>query len=336
MTPSTRLIAAALGCFLASAGHADIVTHTGSTAGGPTYTRPLEDLSGLSAVGVGVRYDAYTFSVSTSGDYTFLTTGAFDTFSTLYSPSFGAATPLVGARIASDDLLSAPFTTSGFSFSLVAGINYSLVTTGFAPTDSGRFSTTIAGSGTVTPAAAEGPSQSGPTIITHGGTTAGAPTFTRPLEDLSSLSAVGVGVHYDSFHFRVGASGDYTFLTSGLFDTFDVLYAGAFDPTHPLTHALAGNDDLLASPFTTSGFAATLATGIDYYLVTTGFSPTDFGAFSTTIGGPGSVISDVVMAPVPETETWAMLALGLGLVGAVGRRRSRDRSAGRARATSAR
>ena len=38
-------------------------------------------------MGVAVPYDTLTFSASVSGVYTFLTTGAFDTFSILYSGS---------------------------------------------------------------------------------------------------------------------------------------------------------------------------------------------------------------------------------------------------------
>lgn len=320
MKRTTRLFTAAtLGCMLVSAAHANIVTHTGNTTAGPTYNRLLEDLSGLSAVGTSVRYDTYTFSVSTAGDYTFLTTGTFDTFSFLYSPSFGAATPLTNARIANDDLLPSPFTTSGFSFNLAAGVNYSLITTGFANSDAGRFSTTIGGGGTVTAAVAEGPSQAGATIFTREATTAGGATFNRPLEDLSGLSAVGVANRYETFQFRVTTSGDYTFLTTGLFDTFDILYSGAFDPSHPLVGALNANDDLLPSPFTTSGFASSLVTGVDYFLVTTGFATTDFGAFSTTIGGPGSVMFST---PVPEPEQWLLLSLGLGFVAWRSRRRA--------------
>lgn len=58
MLGRTLLIAAALS--FASAAHAGLVTFSGSTTGGATYNRPLEDLSGLSAVGTNVRYDSST------------------------------------------------------------------------------------------------------------------------------------------------------------------------------------------------------------------------------------------------------------------------------------
>jgi hypothetical protein len=170
----------------------------------------------------------------------------------------------------------------------------------------------IALSALATACALAGPAQAA--IYTFTGNTTGGPTYNRPLEDLSGLSAVGVGVNYATFSFTVGAAGDYSFLTTGEFDTFITLYSGSFLPAASLTNAIVANDDLLAPPFTTSGFIATLSTGTTYVLVTTGFDPGEFGAFSTTIGGPGVVA-------VPEPAAWGMLALGLGVV-ALRRRRA--------------
>ncbi len=146
-------------------------------------------------------------------------------------------------------------------------------------------------------------------IFTFTGNTTGGPTFTRPLEDLSGLSAVGVGVSYSTFNFTVSAAGDYSFLTTGEFDTFSILYSGSFSPASPLTNAIVANDDLIAPPFTTSGYVATLATGTNYVLVTTGFSDTDFGPYSVTIGGPGTVVG-----AVPEPAAYVLFGLGLGAI----------------------
>lgn len=154
-------------------------------------------------------------------------------------------------------------------------------------------------------------------IFTYTGNTTGQPTYTRPLEDLSGLSAVGVGVAYQTFSFSVSAAGDYTFVTTGEFDTFLTLYAGSFNPASSLTNAVVANDDLISPPFTTSGFAASLVTGTNYVLVVTGFAPTDFGAYSTTIGGPGNVISSI-----PEPASYGLMALGALGVMALRRRRA--------------
>ncbi len=307
-----KSIFAALAASLAAVSgvEANIITVTGNTLGGPTFNRPLEDLSALSAVGTNVAYNAYKISASTSGDYTFVTTGGFDTFGLLYDSSFSPATPLANAVIGNDDLIAPPFTTSGFAATLTANTDYFYVTTGFGNTDFGTFSSTIGGSGTIsaTPVVVGSPAPSNITTLT--GSTAGGPTFNRPLEDLSALSAVGTNVLYNAYAFTVGAAGDYTFVTTGAFDTFGLLYDSSFNPIAPLANALIGNDDLIAPPFTTSGLAATLAANTNYFYVTTGFGNTDFGEFSTTIAGPGAIFSPGG-GTVPEPATLVLLVSGL-------------------------
>jgi hypothetical protein len=194
-----NMILAALAAFLSvvSAAEANVITLTGNTAGGPTFNRPLEDLSALSAVGTNVSYNTYMISANTSGDYTFVTTGAFDTFGVLYGSSFNPAAPLSNALIGNDDLIAPPFTTSGFVFALAANADYFFVTAGFGNSDSGTFSSTIGGPGAISanPVVVGSPASNNITTLT--GSTAGGPTFNRPLEDLSALSAVGTNVLYN-------------------------------------------------------------------------------------------------------------------------------------------
>lgn len=152
-------------------------------------------------------------------------------------------------------------------------------------------------------------------IYTYTGDTTGAPTFNRPLGDLSGLSFVGSAVNYDAFEFSVSAAGNYTFLTTADFDSFLILYSPSFDPSNSLSNALVANDDLLPG-FTTSGFVYTLNTGTSYVLVNTSFANGEAGNFSTTIGGPGAV------TPVPEPAAYALMALGLLAVGAAKWRQS--------------
>ena len=152
-------------------------------------------------------------------------------------------------------------------------------------------------------------------IVTVTGALSNAdPSFNRPIEDLSALSSVGTTVRYDVLEFTVSTSSDYTFLTTALFDPFVILYAPAFTAATPLTNAQIANDDLVSQ--TTSGFTYALAANTVYRYVTTGFANTDLGDYSTTIGGIGTI------SVVPEASTYAMLALGLTILG-VARRRSK-------------
>jgi hypothetical protein len=138
------------------------------------------------------------------------------------------------------------------------------------------------------------------------------PTFNRPEEDLTRLSGVSNAVRYDVLNFIVGTSGNYTFLTTAMFDSFSVLYSPTFNAAAPLINARAANDDLLGQ--TTSGFNFDLTAGTNYFFVTTSFYDGELGAYSTTIGGPGAI------TVVPEASTYAMMALGLGLLGVARRR----------------
>ena len=145
----TLLALAAFSC-IASTASAGIVVVSGTTVGGLTFNRPLEDLSGLSAIGTAVSYNAYTFTVSASGTYTFTTTApTFDSFALLYSPSFNSASSLTNALTANDDLFGIG-EASGFAYSLTANTTYVYVTTGYANTNSGAFTNVIGGPGNIT------------------------------------------------------------------------------------------------------------------------------------------------------------------------------------------
>lgn len=154
-------------------------------------------------------------------------------------------------------------------------------------------------------------------VVVVSGTTTGGPTFNRPLEGLTGLSAVGTAVSYSTYAFSVSLAGTYTFTTtaanSSTFDTFTFLYGPTFNPASPLTNALIGNDDLFGVG-EASGFAYALTAGTNYVYVTTGFANSDAGAFVTVIGGPGTIT-----AAVPEPETALMMAVGLGAL-CLGRR----------------
>jgi hypothetical protein len=158
---------------------------------------------------------------------------------------------------------------------------------------------------------------------TYDANTTGAPTYNRTVEDFSALSLLGANVAYQTLPFTVSASGTYTFssvaaIVSGTtrWDNFLFLYSPSFAPAAPQTNGLIGNDDSTGVGF--SGFTYGLTAGTSYVLVTTGFESIDFGAYTNTIDGPGSV------NVVPEPATYGMLALGLLGVSAAARRRLRS------------
>lgn len=133
------------------------------------------------------------------------------------------------------------------------------------------------------------------------GDTTDGQTFNRPLDDLSGLSTVGTAVRYETFTFTAAYTDEFTFITTGEYDTFSLLYATAFDPANPLTNALAANDDLELFDFARSRIVFDLTAGNTYVLVTTGFGNFDFGAYSVTI--------------LPEPATYALIVLALGGLG---------------------
>lgn len=152
------------------------------------------------------------------------------------------------------------------------------------------------------------------------GDTTSAPTFNRAVDDFSALSLVGTDVHYSAYTFTVSVSGDYIFNTTAAFDSFVFLYENSFNPTDATSNGVIANDDLIfGSSFHASGFEVELTAGTTYTYVVTGFDLPDAGAYSTTIGGP------VATTPVPEAQTYLMMALGLVGLAVLRRRQFSDR-----------
>lgn len=173
------------------------------------------------------------------------------------------------------------------------------------------------------------PAIAGTTIFT--GTTAGAPTYNRPLSGIppTGLSAVGTAVRFAVTPFTVSVSGNYNFFNSTAYDSFLVIHRNAFVPATGLLNAIAANDDFNGT--LNGGFSnLALLAGVSYFAISTGFDSPDFGAFSLTVSGPGNIVGGGVGGGgggVPEPATWAMLIFGFAGIGAALRRR---RSAGEA------
>ena len=140
-------------------------------------------------------------------------------------------------------------------------------------------------------------------------------------------------------------------LQIGGWDGYIHLYVGSFDPTNQLAGLLASNDDGPGGIGTSQITGLTLLANVDYFLVTSGFFPTDFGAYETTISGDGlplilsgdttggplwfrsiegtSEISDFQVnyqirsfqIVTPEPFTLSLVAIGLAAMGILNRRR---------------
>ena len=101
------------------------------------------------------------------------------------------------------------------------------------------------------------------------GTTAGGPTWNRPIGGTPPivLSGIGTAVPYDLFSFYVSAAGTYSFVSTANWDNYTFLYRDSFSPTDQFTNVLIGNDD---NPSVgSSGFNFDLQTGVNYFLVVT-------------------------------------------------------------------
>lgn len=158
--------------------------------------------------------------------------------------------------------------------------------------------------------------------VTISGTTAGGPTWTRPVAGsppTPPLSGVGIGVNYSVTPLFVGTSGSYVFQSTATvpvnWDNYTFLYQTSFSPLAPFTNVLIGNDDNLTIGL--SGFTQALTAGTQYFFVTTGFAPGDAGAWRLEVTGPGNINFGLV----PEPGTYALMGLGAAAVLLATRRR---------------
>ena len=131
------------------------------------------------------------------------------------------------------------------------------------------------------------------------GNTTDGPTFTRPLSvgdgtsGSCSLSGTGVDVNYETHTLATDTDGDYIISITGEFDTYLLLYEGAFDPVDVCVDLIALDDDEGVVSTSTVGAGSYLGRAplaLDdaesYTIVVTAFSPTEFGAYNGSVFGP--------------------------------------------------
>lgn len=136
-----------------------VTSVSGSLVAGPTYVRS-EDTNGSStyttpgAWGNQVYYHLYSFTVNTTGTYTFSgcgTPASFDIFGSLYAGSFDPAAPATNLLQADDDANGLNCNPWGAQMtqSLTAGVTYILVTSSYWSFETGTFVWQITGPGSV-------------------------------------------------------------------------------------------------------------------------------------------------------------------------------------------
>ncbi len=125
-----------------------------------------------------------------------------------------------------------------------------------------------------------------------------APLSGRPFANGTCCS--GNNPPYDVRSFRVSQTGSYDINQfNGGYDGYILLYEDPLDLTvSPPITLIAGNDDSAGVTGSDPALIGIpLNAGETYYLVSTGFNTIDFGAYSTTITGPG----DLMLFGPPDT-----------------------------------
>lgn len=116
------------------------------TVSTPTFVRPNIGTPPTALSAYTVPYTTFTFTAPVSGLYTFeANTPAIDNFGVLYQNSFNPASPLTNAKKSDDGSSGNPGDNFQFSYSLVAGVTYTLVICTFYYGEFGSFPVMISG-----------------------------------------------------------------------------------------------------------------------------------------------------------------------------------------------
>lgn len=139
----------------APANAATVVVNGALSASDPTFRSPNAGNPPTSTSNGAYSYDAYRFTVNTTGSYAITAaSNAFDTYLGLYQGAFNPQNPLTNALQYNDDAPTSGGTNSLITRTLSTGIQYFAVVTSFDPGERGAYSLSITGPGTATIGAA--------------------------------------------------------------------------------------------------------------------------------------------------------------------------------------
>jgi len=142
----------------------------------------------------------------------------------------------------------------------------------------------------------------------YSGDTTGDPTWNRTWS--GGLSGTGTAVPYETQAFSVSLSGNYTITSAyDVYDGYLHLYESSFDPLDQFTNLIAANDDY-STLYNAQLAGVSLVSGTDYIIVNSGFSNYDFGAYTTTVTGPGAIHIGGGCPTVPVPSSLGLVAVG--------------------------
>jgi hypothetical protein len=255
------------GSGLTALGDQAVTSFTGSLVAGPTYVRSTGASTTYTGSGVGnaVYYSTHTFKVSVTGSYTFNQCApTTDGYGSIYTSPFTATTPATNFLIGNDDTNGTPncgaSTNTGsdsrITLTLTAGTTYVLVSSSFSNGETGAYTWTFTGPGSVlTP---------GGTILWYTAATGGTSIGTG--SPFNPIGVAGSGVPNSATD---GATTFYAAASSGLCESVRVPVVLTITPQPNATIAYTG------TPYCAGG-TATVTVG--------GTAGTTGGTYTSTAG----------------------------------------------------